>query len=124
MQESEASPLRVLVIDDEPAVRFVLRVILELHQYEVVEAGQGVEALARLGEQRVDLVVTDFMMPVMDGGELIDRIRADPGLADIPILMISASSGARERSKPDVFFEKPFEPDEIVAEAARMTGRS
>jgi CheY-like chemotaxis protein len=124
VQESAASPLRVLVIDDEPAVRFVLRVILELNQYEVVEAGEGAEALAHLGEQRVDLVVTDFMMPVMDGGELIDRIRADPELADIPILMISASPAAREHSKPDVFMDKPFEPDEIVAEAGRMTGRS
>jgi CheY-like chemotaxis protein len=119
----QGSQLCVLVIDDEPAVRFVLRVILELDHYEVIEAGQGAEALARLGERRVDLILTDFMMPVMDGGELIDRVRAEPELADIPILMISASPAARERSTPDVFMEKPFEPDEILAEAARMTGR-
>jgi CheY-like chemotaxis protein len=121
---AEGSQLCVLVIDDEPSVRFVLRVILELENFEVIEAGDGAEALARLGERRIDLILTDFMMPVMDGGELIDRVRADPELADIPILMLSSSSAAHERSKPDVFMEKPFEPDEIVAEAARMTGRS
>jgi CheY-like chemotaxis protein len=120
----EPPPRCVLVIDDEPAVRFVLRVILELDSFEVIEAGDGAEALARLGERRVDLILTDFMMPVMDGGELIDRVRADSELADIPILMISSSPGARERSKPDLFMEKPFEPDEIVAQAERMTGRS
>jgi two-component system chemotaxis response regulator CheY len=114
----------VLVVDDEPAVRFVLRVILELDDYEVVEAGEGAEALARLAERPADLILTDFMMPVMDGGELIDRIRADADLADIPILMISASSAARERANADAFLEKPFEPDEIRSEAARMMRRS
>jgi CheY-like chemotaxis protein len=118
------SPLRILVVDDEPPVRFVLRVILELDGYHVVEAAEGAEALACLKEHPADLVVTDFMMPVMDGGELIERIRGDAELAGIPVLMISASSRAPDRAQADAFLVKPFEPDEVRAEVARMMGRS
>ena len=62
----------ILIVDDEPDVRFVLRMAFELAGHEIVEAHHGGAALERVPESRPDLVVTDVMMPVLDGLELVD----------------------------------------------------
>ena len=72
-------------------MRFLLRVTLEGAGYEVVEAHNGAVALERAKESRPDLVVTDLMMPVMGGRELIDRLRSNPDLTTTPILILSAN---------------------------------
>ncbi len=81
---------RILVVDDEPDERFLLRRILEREGYEVLDASDGAAALAIVHESPPDLILTDMMMPVMDGPELIRRLRGDPATAGIPIL---ASTG-------------------------------
>ncbi len=102
---------RILVVDDEPDLRGMVRLILELQGYEVVEAHHGAAALQRIGEERVDLLVTDVMMPVMSGSELVDRLRDDPAHAAIPIVVLSASPHSVERA--DHVMRKPFAPDEL-----------
>jgi CheY-like chemotaxis protein len=84
-----ASVAKILVVDDEPDMRFLLRFAFEKAGHEVAEAGDGIAALRSVKASRPALVVTDMMMPVMDGAELIKRLRAEPGTADIPILCVS-----------------------------------
>ena len=103
----------ILVVDDEPNMRFLVRITLEGAGYDVVEAHHGVAALERAKESRPDLVVTDLMMPVMSGRELIDRLRSNPETAAIPILILSAN-GSLRAGDADAALGKPFDPDDLL----------
>jgi CheY-like chemotaxis protein len=83
---------RVLVVDDEADVRFVIRRAFEDAGHEVIEAANGAGAVARIGEARPDLVITDIMMPVMDGRQLIVWLRAREETLGIPILALTGVS--------------------------------
>jgi CheY-like chemotaxis protein len=111
------------VVDDEPDLRFVLRRIFARAGHEVTEAGNGAAALASVRESRPDLVVTDMMMPVMGGVELIRRLRADPVTAAIPIL--SVSGDWQLAGDADAALAKPYRRAEIlaVAEGLLQEGR-
>jgi CheY-like chemotaxis protein len=87
--------LRVLLVEDAPFLRYAFGRLLRMHGFEVMEANDGREALDRIDEFRPQLVVTDMMMPVMDGVELIQRLRADPKTADLPVLAITADATAQ-----------------------------
>jgi CheY-like chemotaxis protein len=104
----------ILVVDDEPDLRAVARRVLERAGHEVREAGDGQAALGLVGESAPDLILTDIMMPLMDGYELIRRIKADPATADIPIL---AMSGFHPRPlAADVrIISKPFQLGELIS---------
>ena len=102
---------RILVVDDEPDLRGMVRLILELAGHQVTEAHHGRAALERLAENDVDLVLTDVMMPVMRGSELVDRLRADERTARLPILVLSASPHNVENA--DMVMRKPFDPTEL-----------
>lgn len=83
---------KILIVDDDPSIRFVERLILEHEGYEVIEAAQGQAALDMLrGEPLPDLVVTDLMMPVLTGMELIKRLRAEHRTASLPIVVVSGN---------------------------------
>lgn len=106
------------MVDDEPDLRFVLRRIFERTGHEVMDAGHGADALDRVRTRRPDLVVTDMMMPVMDGAELIGRLRADPATAQIPIL--AATGHSHLAAGADVVLSKPYRPDQLVAAATAL----
>jgi CheY-like chemotaxis protein len=106
---------RILVVDDEPDLRFVLRRILERAGHEVVDAGHGAAALEVVDASPPDLVVTDMMMPVMGGDELIHRLRADPTTAQIPILAATGDPSLADGA--DAVLTKPYRPDEILTAA-------
>lgn len=113
--------LTILIVDDSRLVRTVINKSLELADVpteQVFQAANGVEALGILQENPIDLVFADIHMPVMDGVEMIDRIKADPQLQNIPIVIISSdSSKARANyllSKGiNAFIHKPFTPESI-----------
>ncbi|MHB8469693.1 MAG: response regulator [Gaiellaceae bacterium] len=113
---------KILVVDDESNMRFLIRIILESAGYEVVEAAHGAAALERVKESQVDMVVTDLMMPIMSGRELVERLRADPETASIPIVVLSANSRSAAASA-DVALGKPFEPFELLEATISLTGR-
>ena len=94
------------MVDDEPDQRFLLRRIFERAGHEVTDAEDGAAALAAVRESPPDLVVTDMMMPVMDGAELIRRLRGDPATAGIPIL--AASGDAHLAGAADAVVAKPY----------------
>jgi CheY-like chemotaxis protein len=103
------------VADDEPDLRFVLRYFFERAGHEVVEAGNGAAALESVRMSPPDLVVTDMMMPVMDGAELIRRLRADPATARIAILAVTGDPHLAEGA--DAVVVKPYQTDHILAAA-------
>lgn len=109
---------RVLIVDDEPDVLFLLRTILVRAGHDVTEAPNGAQALDRLTEAHPHVVVTDLMMPVMDGRELIRRLREDPGIAQTPIILVSAFPD--ENAGADVVIRKPFRAAELIDSVNRL----
>lgn len=102
----------ILVVDDEPDLRFMIRTMLEMAGHKVVEAGHGDAALYAVHKAPPDLVVTDIMMPVMGGVELIRRLRSDPATVGIPILVVSGNSELAVGA--DAALAKPFEREQLV----------
>jgi CheY-like chemotaxis protein len=109
---------KILVVDDEPDLRFLLRRVFERAGHEVADAVNGAAALEALHRSRPDLVVTDMMMPVMGGAELIRRLRADLGTAQIPILAVTGD--AHLASGADTVLHKPWKSQQLLAAAAAL----
>jgi CheY-like chemotaxis protein len=109
---------RILVVDDEPDMRYLLRRIFERAGHEVIEAGDGAAALVAVSASPPDLLVTDMMMPVMGGVELIRRLRGDPVTAPIPIL--AATGDGQLAAGADAVLTKPYKPDHLLAAAAAL----
>jgi CheY-like chemotaxis protein len=120
--DPDADPCTVLVVDDEPDIRFLVAVTLEVAGYEVIEAAHGDAGLEQARSLRPRVVITDRMMPVMGGSDLVKRLRADEGTAEIPIVMLTASPG--EEPGTDALLMKPFEPNDLIELVNRLTGRA
>jgi CheY-like chemotaxis protein len=121
---------RVLVCDDAEQIRRLIRVNLELDGFEVVEAVDGPEALEMLqdlSQPLPDVITLDVVMPRRDGWWMVSTIRADPRLAHIPIIMVTASAQFHdrvqaERASVNEFLAKPFDPEELVTKIAALAG--
>jgi CheY-like chemotaxis protein len=109
---------RILIVDDEPDIRFMMRLIFEDAGHTVTEARHGAMGLKSIRASRPDLVTTDVMMPTMDGLEFIERLRADPETAAIPILAVSGN--AELATAADARLSKPFLPRELLGAATRL----
>jgi CheY-like chemotaxis protein len=109
---------RILVVDDEPDLRYILRRVFELAGHEVTDAGNGATAVEAAHRSPPDLVVTDMMMPVMGGAELIRRLRGDPGTARIPILAVTGD--AHLAGGADAILAKPWKSSELLAAATAL----
>jgi len=110
--------LKILVVDDEPAIRDVLAAYLKEHGHSVVAAVNGIEALKLFSQSEWDLVLTDGLMPEMSGAELAREIRKQN--ANVPIFLVSGSSdmvqaAADETSPIDRIIRKPFTRDTLAA---------
>jgi two-component system, OmpR family, alkaline phosphatase synthesis response regulator PhoP len=109
----------VLAIDDENHIRRLVEVNLMRAGYRVTTACDGQEALEKLAEDRPDLIVSDVMMPRIDGFELLRRLQADPATCDIPILMLTAKAQDRDIFEgwsmgASGYLTKPFNPAELI----------
>ncbi len=112
--------INVLIVDDSAVMRAMILKSMRMSGLEigeVLQAGNGQEGLDILGENWVDLVVVDINMPVMNGEEMIDRMRSDPGFSDLPIVVISTEGSEarlkRLQEKGAAFIHKPFTPEAI-----------
>jgi two-component system chemotaxis sensor kinase CheA len=92
-------PPTILVVDDSMTTRSLEKSLLEAHGYQVQVAVDGVEALAALRVQPVDLVITDIMMPRMDGFQLLEQIRLDPTLAQLPVIVVSSMESRADQER-------------------------
>ncbi len=116
---------KLLVVDDDPHIRELVALFLGREGFEVLEASDGVEALALMESVRFDLVVLDIMMPKMDGWELCKEIREH---YDIPLLMLTAKGETSQKVKgfqlgTDDYLVKPFEPAELVVRVKALLKR-
>ncbi|MDQ3646907.1 MAG: response regulator [Actinomycetota bacterium] len=108
----------VLIVDDEPDIRFLARLTLERLGHSVGEAGDGSEALAKMREDEPHLVLLDIRMPGVDGWEVLETMQGDPSLATIPVVMMSAHTDPRSVQKAlengcKGFLSKPFSMEEL-----------
>ncbi len=117
---------RVLVVDDDPAVSELLRLVLGNAGFDVATAGDGVAGLLAIDANRPDLVILDVAMPAMDGLEAVCRLRDRPGTAHLPIIMLTALAAEDILGGPteqvDLYLAKPFDPDALVAAVKRILG--
>lgn len=111
---------KILVVDDEPAIRSLLVELLEAEGYAAVSAPNGRIAVDLAARERPDLVLSDVMMPELDGPGMVRSLRAAPELADVPIVLMSAADGAAPLD-PTIaaFIPKPFDLDDLLAVVAR-----
>lgn len=119
---------RVLVADDNPVSRELIREILENDDCEVIEAGDGREALEKVREHRPDLALLDIQMPVMDGNAVVRELRADPQLSKLPVVALTAYAmqGDRERALAlgfNSYITKPIDIPAFRVEVADLLGK-
>jgi len=126
MWEGIPENLRVLLVEDAPFLRYAFGRLLRLHGFVVREVNDGQEALECVHDFQPQLIVTDLMMPVMDGVELIQRLRSDPRTADLPVLAITADASeqmelrAREAGAVD-FVTKPVDMPTLLDRLRAMS---
>ena len=110
----------ILIVDDEPAILDLVRFTLEDAEVRVVEASDGVEALALARRVRPDLILLDVHMPRLDGLEACRQIRRDPALTRTPVVMLTAAGQEADRARgreagADEYLTKPFSPLALLA---------
>ena len=119
---------RILIVDDSPSVLNMLQAVFESEQFEVVTAADGTEGLAKAYEVRPDLVITDSIMPGLDGFGLLRALRSDPATESIPVIMLTAGDPhdpdhvVRE-PRPDVFVKKSPDFGPLLAEVRDALSR-
>ena len=114
------SPPRVLVVDDEPAIRDMLVFALERADMQPIEADSARAALLAITEHKPDIILLDWMMPEISGYDFTRRLRKDPLTAELPIIMLTARTGEEDRvagldAGTDDYIIKPFSPRELIA---------
>ena len=110
---------RILVVEDQEDNRQILRDLLGTVGYEMIEAEDGEQALVQAAKHRPDLILMDIQLPILDGYEATRRIKADPALKAIPIIVVTsyALSGDEEKARAagcDAYVAKPYSPTELL----------
>lgn len=126
LEAVEATPKKLLVVDDEDRIRRLLRMYLEKEEYEIDEAKDGKTALEMALEEEYDLILLDLMMPEMDGIEVAEKLREEK---ETPIMMLTAKGEELNRIQgfevgADDYIVKPFSPREIVLRVAAILKRA
>ncbi|MDD5687879.1 MAG: response regulator [Elusimicrobia bacterium] len=111
---------KILVVDDERDIVEIISLYLEKDGYQVICAYDGLEALAKIGVEKPDLIVLDIMMPKLDGHSLNIRLKENPETKDIPVIVVTGKGHLREiiTARADVtivdYLEKPFQMKELL----------
>jgi DNA-binding response OmpR family regulator len=118
---------KILAVDDEIGIAKLIKANLERVGYEVEMAHNGVDALRLLMTNSYDLLISDVMMPQMDGLELVNSLRSDPNLAELPVILLTAKStdddvASGYMNGTDLYLTKPFSPSELLAWVERLLG--
>jgi DNA-binding response OmpR family regulator len=117
---------RILIIEDQADIRRLIRWTLEFEDYEIHEASNGPAGLEQARAIKPDLVLLDVMMPGgLDGFQVCEQLKADPALASVPVVMLTARSQQRDRDAgnragADAFLAKPFSPLQLVETVSGM----
>jgi two-component system cell cycle response regulator DivK len=118
---------KILVVEDGDDNRRILRDLLSMAGYNVIEAHDGAESVVKAAEHKPDLILMDIQMPVMDGYAATRLIKADPALKAIPVIAVTsyALSGDEEKARTagcDGYVAKPFSPRQMLAKVREVIG--
>lgn len=119
---------RVLIVDDSPSVLRLLQAVFESEHYEVVTASDGLQGLEKAHECRPDVVVTDSVMPGIDGFAFLQKLREHPATGAVPVIMLTSAdpkaSEPRDSSpRPDAFVAKSADMEPLLVEVRRVLER-
>ena len=120
---------RILVVEDQPDSRRIIRDMLASTDYEIIEAENGEEALAAVGKQRPDLILMDMSLPVVDGWEATRRLKAEPLTRAIPVIGLTAHAMTGDRDKAiaagcDDYDTKPVELPRLLQKIETLLARA
>lgn len=120
-------PKTVLTVDDSASMRQMIKMTLAGAGYQVMEAADGAQGLAAARGRKVDMVLTDLNMPVMDGVSLVRELRKLPALTGVPIILITTESDAEMKARAKSagatgWITKPFQPDQLLSLARKVLG--
>ena len=112
--------IRLLIVDDKVATRYALRRRLESHGYEVLEAGTGGEGLELIDSVNIDALILDVNLPDMSGFDIVRKLRADPDLQDLPVIMITSRIAQKHRDHAaqlgvEHYLGKPYSEEKLLA---------
>lgn len=115
-----------LVVEDSPTMRQLL--VFALHRIRgltVIEADDGVDALKKMSQQKLDIILTDINMPIMDGLKLVKRVRSDEALKDIPIIIITTEGADEDRQRAlalgaNAYITKPIQAPQVIAKVKEL----
>ncbi len=115
----KATKTRILVVDDEPNIVQTLQDRLEMNEYEVFTAGNGREGLQKFEQEHPDVILLDVIMPIMDGHEMLEMLRKQPGGQDVSVIMLTARSQTQDIARAnacgiDDYIVKPFDLSELL----------
>jgi len=121
---------KILLVDDDPDFVEATRTVLESVPYEVIVAYDGDEGLAKVKEEQPDLILLDIIMPTQDGFHVCEKLKSDPDLWHIPVIMLTSLSQQISQTtyslqdgmmlEADDFIDKPVRPQELLARIARL----
>ena len=126
---SDSASQRILMVEDEEDIAFLIRLMLERHGFVVDHAADGRQAIEKITTSSPpDLTLMDIMLPYHDGLELIERLRAQAGWAQVPVLMLTAKAREADIVRAlelgaDDYVTKPFQPEELLARIRRLLRR-
>jgi DNA-binding response OmpR family regulator len=117
---------KVLIVDDDPDIVFIMRAFLNREGLDVVDAADGLEGMKKILEESPDVVVLDVMMPGMDGYQVCERIKRGESDSDLPIIFLSAKTGQADIDRgyaagADDYLTKPFQPMDLLESIGRLT---
>ena len=115
-----------LVVEDSPTMRqLIVFALRRIRGLEVVEADDGVDALRKLAASKLDIILTDINMPIMDGLKLVKRVRSDEALKDIPIIIITTEGAEEDRQRAlalgaNAYITKPIQAPQVIAKVKEL----
>ena len=117
----------ILTVDDSPSIRQMIKVVLAPTGHTVIEAGDGAQGLEKVKSTKLDLVITDLNMPVMNGMDFIKAVRGLPNQVGLPIVFLTTESddGVRQQAKSagaTAWITKPFKQEQLLAVVKKVLG--
>jgi len=116
---------KILVVEDEPDILKTIKMSLEMEDFEVIEATDGMEALNQARQQHPDLIILDLMLPKMDGYKVCSMLKFDKKYMHIPIVVLTAKAQEKDeklakKSGADVYLTKPVTPDKVIQQINKL----
>lgn len=118
--------MKILIVEDHPSMRELLKVLLEGEGYDILEAADGSIGVQMARSEKPDLMILDLMLPEIEGEKVLTEVQDDGDLSEMPVLVVSAKYDALERCKDlvgrDNVFSKPFEPTKLLDRVGDLLG--